>query len=205
MRTEGLLKQSQQLAGELQTRQIELQRTNQELAEKARQLAASTSLDSLKAAADAAGIKTDERSGLTGNDSIGPLVSDINRRAVYDLKQGEVTREPIKVENGDSYVVAGLVNRKDADMGEQFQKERKSIEERLLDTKRNTLFSAYMAQSQQRLKQEGEIRVFEDRIDSALSSGTSAPGASPQQGVPSTPGRTAPRRRPQGTRTAQGQ
>lgn len=39
MRTEGLLKQSQQLAGELQTRQTELQRTNQELAEKARQLA----------------------------------------------------------------------------------------------------------------------------------------------------------------------
>src|SRR5205814_7826007 len=39
MRTEGLLKQSQELAGELQTRQIELQRTNEELAEKARQLA----------------------------------------------------------------------------------------------------------------------------------------------------------------------
>ena len=39
MRTEGLLKQSQQLAGELQTRQTELQRTNEELAEKARQLA----------------------------------------------------------------------------------------------------------------------------------------------------------------------
>ena len=39
MRTEGLLKQSQELAGELQTRQTELQRTNEELAEKARQLA----------------------------------------------------------------------------------------------------------------------------------------------------------------------
>ncbi len=39
MRTERLLKQSQELAGELQTRQTELQQTNQELAEKARQLA----------------------------------------------------------------------------------------------------------------------------------------------------------------------
>jgi CheY-like chemotaxis protein/HAMP domain-containing protein len=39
MRTEGLLRQSQELASELQTRQIELQRTNEELAEKARQLA----------------------------------------------------------------------------------------------------------------------------------------------------------------------
>jgi CheY-like chemotaxis protein/signal transduction histidine kinase len=39
MRTEGLLKQSQQLTTELQTRQIELQRTNEELASKAKQLA----------------------------------------------------------------------------------------------------------------------------------------------------------------------
>jgi len=39
MRTEGLLKQSQELASQLQTRQTELQRTNLELAEKARLLA----------------------------------------------------------------------------------------------------------------------------------------------------------------------
>ena len=36
MRTEGLLKQSQQLAGELQSQQKELQQTNEELAQKAR-------------------------------------------------------------------------------------------------------------------------------------------------------------------------
>jgi len=39
MRTEGLLKQSQQLAGELQTQQKELQQTNEELATKAKLLA----------------------------------------------------------------------------------------------------------------------------------------------------------------------
>jgi CheY-like chemotaxis protein/HAMP domain-containing protein len=39
MRTESLLRQSQELTAELQTRQTELQQTNQELAEKARQLA----------------------------------------------------------------------------------------------------------------------------------------------------------------------
>ena len=40
MRTEGLLKQSQELAAELQTQQKELQQTNDELAQKARLLAA---------------------------------------------------------------------------------------------------------------------------------------------------------------------
>ncbi len=39
MRTEGLLKQSQQLAGELQSQQVELQQTNEELANKAKLLA----------------------------------------------------------------------------------------------------------------------------------------------------------------------
>ena len=39
MQTEGLLKQSQQLAAELQTQQIELQQTNEQLAQKAKQLA----------------------------------------------------------------------------------------------------------------------------------------------------------------------
>ena len=39
MRTEGLLKQSQELAGELQAQQVELQQTNEEMATKARLLA----------------------------------------------------------------------------------------------------------------------------------------------------------------------
>src|SRR5450755_4498262 len=39
MQTEGLLKQSQQLAGELQTQQRELQQTNEQLEQKAQQLA----------------------------------------------------------------------------------------------------------------------------------------------------------------------
>src|SRR5262249_28460017 len=39
MKTEGLLKQSQQLAGELQTQQKELQEKNEQLAQKAQQLA----------------------------------------------------------------------------------------------------------------------------------------------------------------------
>jgi HAMP domain-containing protein/signal transduction histidine kinase/DNA-binding response OmpR family regulator len=39
MQTEGLLKQSQQLAAELQTRQLELQQTNEQLEQKAQQLA----------------------------------------------------------------------------------------------------------------------------------------------------------------------
>ena len=48
MQTEGLLKQSQQLAGELQTQQSELQQTNEQLEQKAQQLAERTSRSSAR-------------------------------------------------------------------------------------------------------------------------------------------------------------
>ena len=48
MQTEGLLKQSQQLAGELQTQQTELQQTNEQLEQKAQQLAERTSKSSAR-------------------------------------------------------------------------------------------------------------------------------------------------------------
>jgi hypothetical protein len=48
MQTEGLLKQSQQLAGELQAQQKELQQTNEQLEQKAQQLPSATSKSSAR-------------------------------------------------------------------------------------------------------------------------------------------------------------
>jgi len=42
-------------------------------------------------------------------------------------------------------------------MGEPFQKERASIEQRLLDEKRNTFFSTYLAMTQKQMTDEGKI------------------------------------------------
>lgn len=174
-------------------------------AEAARQIGQAQSSDALKRAADAMGIRTEERAGLTGNDSIGPLVSEANRLRVYKLNPGEVTREPVQIEGGDSFVVAAMIARKDADMGEPFQKERKAIEDRLLDEKRNAFFQSYVAETQKRLKDEGELEIYQDVIDDAMESemplgGQSSPNA------PFTPGRpTAPPRRPPTGATPLGQ
>ncbi|HYP25297.1 MAG TPA: SurA N-terminal domain-containing protein [Blastocatellia bacterium] len=162
--------------------------------EQARQLAKAQSPDALKSAADSMGLKTEERASLTGIDTIGVLVSEPSRERIYKLNPGQVTSEPIKADTSDIYVVASLVSRKDPDMGEQFQKERKPLEERLLEGKRGNFFSTYIASRQKALKDENEIKVYEDVIDSAIASTPTVPG----QTRPTTPARTTPRRTPQG-------
>ena len=160
-------------------------------AERARQLASSSSPEALSSLAALMGLKPEERSGWTpGNDAqLGPLTSEADLARIQKLNKGEITREPIKVSGGDSYLVAAVVNRSDPDMGEAFQKEKKSIYERLLDTERNTIYMSYMAAVQKRLKDEGEIEIYNDVLASEFGS-TPPPGGLPMPGggrMPITP------------------
>lgn len=168
--------------------------------QRAKQVAQAQSLDELKKVADSLGLKADERAGINETESIGPLIREINRASIYKLKVGEITREPIKAD--DTYVVAGLVNRKDADMGDPFKKERSSIEQRLLDEKRNTFFSTYLSMTQKELTASGKIKIYEDAVAAAIeSSGTPA---QPGQPAMPTPNGSSPRRTRQGPRTTPG-
>jgi peptidyl-prolyl cis-trans isomerase D len=137
--------------------------------DRAKELAKTQNIDELKKMTASMGLKLDERIGLTGSDSIGPLVTETSRAIVYKLKVGEVTKEPIKGDN-DVYVIAAIENRKEADMGSPFQKERKSIEQRLLDDKRNSFFSTYLAMTQKQLKDEGKIKIYDDAVAAAVQS-----------------------------------
>jgi peptidyl-prolyl cis-trans isomerase D len=168
---------------------------------RAAEFAKITNTDELKKAAAAAGLKVDERAGLTGNDSIGPLISEADRAPLYKLNLGEVTKEPIKTDS-DVYVVAALLGRKDADMGEAFQKERKSIEQRLLDEKRTRFFSTYLSMTQKQLTDEGKIKVYSNEIDAAVQAIAGRPASGGAPGAPGAPGPSRPRQRrtPQGVR-----
>jgi len=157
----------------------------------AKQVAQANTADELKKIAGSIGAKADERAGLSASDSIGPLTSDADRAPVYKLKLGEVTHEPIKTENGENYVVAAMVARKDADMGEAFQKERKSIEQRLLDDKRNIYFQTYLAETERRMKDSGKIKIYDDTIQDVLETGGGPAGA-----PAGAPGRPRTRRGP---------
>ncbi|MFY9557001.1 MAG: SurA N-terminal domain-containing protein [Blastocatellia bacterium] len=170
-------------------------------AQRANELAKATTIDELKKMTDSMSLKLDERSGLTGSDSIGPLVTEANKEIVQKLKVGEVTKTPIKTDSS-VYVVAAVSSRKEADMGEPFQKERKSIEQRLLDDKRNTFFSTYLALTQKQLNDAGKIKIYNDAVAAAVDLG----GPLPEPGQPSMPTPTgrAPRRTPQGAQGGPG-
>jgi peptidyl-prolyl cis-trans isomerase D len=161
--------------------------------DRARQIGQAKSPDEMKKIADSLGIKTEERAGIGEADSIATLTTDESRAPIYKLNVGQVTSEPLKSDN-DHYVTAAVVGRKDADMGEAFQKEKKSIEQRLLDEKRNIYFTTYLAELQQKLKTEGHIKIYQDRIDSAMEALATQPGAS-QPEIPGMPQRQ--RRAPQ--------
>jgi peptidyl-prolyl cis-trans isomerase D len=172
-------------------------------AEQARKIAQAANPDAMKAAADAAGIKVDERAGITASDSIGVLVGEGSREPVYKLKAGEVLRNPIKAPDSDTYVVVSVVERKDADMGEAFTKAKRGIEDKLLQERRDNLFTAHLETSQKQLKDQGKITIYDKVIDTlvAASPTTGAPGApgggQNPMGMPP-PSRTGPRRTPQG-------
>jgi len=173
-----------------------MEKAKEMAAEKAKELARAKTPDELKSMADAMGIKPDDKAGVTGNDPIGPLTTDAGRAPVYKLAPGQVTAEPIKVENSDEWVVVALTSRKDADMGAQFEKDKKGIQDSLLQTKKDMLFSTFLETTEKRLKDEGKIKVYDKVIASALNSGESAapktPGGFPA-GLPGG-GRPRPRR-----------
>ncbi len=172
-------------------------------AERARQIAQAKTPDEMQKLAESLGVKVEERAGISATDSIASLTTEESREPVYKLGNGQVTSSPLKAEGSDNYVVVGIISRTDADMGEAFQKEKKSIEQRLLDEKRNSYYSTYMSQLQKQLKDEGKIKIYQDRIDTAMEAAASQPGVEPQ--VPGMPaggaGRSGPRRVPQGSRT----
>ena len=164
--------------------------------ERAKEIAKARTPDELKQLGTSMGLKVDERTAVSGTDSIGPLVTDATRAPLYKLNPGEITKEPIKADS-NVYVVAALIGRKDADMGEPFQKERKSIEQRLLDEKRNVYFSTYLALTEKQLKDAGKIKVYDEAVAAAVQSPGGAPTAASQPQLPASGGR-APRRRPSG-------
>jgi len=155
---------------------------SKELADqRAAQIAKANSPDELKKIADSLGVRVEERAGLPATDSFGPLVSDTDRAPVYKLNPGEVTHQPITSETGDNRVVVALVARKDADMGDAFKKERRAIEQRLLDARREIYFQTYLSETERIMKQSGKIKVYDEVISNMIESGAPSPSGMPQR------------------------
>ena len=136
-------------------------RAQSQLEQAARELANNNgSADALKAAAEKLGleVKTADSYKL-GSPLEGAGTSASADDVIYNLKEGEVSKTPVKL--GDSWVVVASTKRTDADLAE-FAKQRDQLTQSLLTTRRNDVFEDYVTAMRARLEREGKVKIYED-------------------------------------------
>jgi len=81
--------------------------------------------------------------------------------AINGLKEGEVTKTPLKV--GDNWYVVGVNKREDAKQ-EDFAKQRDSLMQSMLAEKRGEVFQDYLASTRQKMEAAKDITIYQDVI-----------------------------------------
>jgi peptidyl-prolyl cis-trans isomerase D len=139
------------------------ERAESQLEETARNLAGTvTGAGDLKAAAEKLGLEARTQTGYATTLPLGELdLNDAAQEAIYNLKEGEVTKTPVKV--GNDWVIIGATKRKEADLGE-FAKQRDSLLEAALNERRSQVFEDYVLAAQARMEAAGQININEDAL-----------------------------------------
>ena len=149
---------------------IKQQRAKEQLEQKAKDLLASlNSPDAVKAAGEKEGYDAGFEEGFKLNSALGkagtsPAIDDL----IYSLKEGEVSKTPLKV--GDNWVIVGIVKRIEPDFAAFNGGEQERLKQQLLSSRESQVFEDYIARTQQKMKQDGKIKIYEDvleRIDEA--------------------------------------
>lgn len=140
---------------------LKQQRAKEQLEQKAKELAGSVnSAADLKAAAEKAGFEAATEEGYKLGSALGKAgTSPVLDEAVYALKSGEVTKGTLKI--GDNYVVLGVKTRQEVDLAE-YAKQREQLTQTMLSGKQNQVYEDYISAVQQRMKQDGTIKIYPD-------------------------------------------
>ena len=140
---------------------VKLDQAKSKLEQTAKDLAAEVnSADGLKAAAEKLGLKSADAKdfrigsplGEGGQAFTGAEVDE----AILNLKNGEITKTPIKV--NDNFIVIGAAKRNEINMDE-FAKQRTQQFDQMLEQKKNQVFGDYLAELRRRFETEGRIKV----------------------------------------------
>ena len=140
---------------------IKEQRAKEQLEQKAKDLAASASTpDALKAAGEKEGFDAGREDGFKLGSSLGKAgLSKALDDLVFSMKEGEISKTPLKVE--DKWVVVGLGKRFDVDMN-GFAAQRDTLRQSIMSERQDQVFEDYIAGVQQRMKQQGKIKIYDD-------------------------------------------
>jgi peptidyl-prolyl cis-trans isomerase D len=155
------------------TESVKLDKARAQVEEIAKQIASgATATSGLSAAAQSKGLKAqDQKAFILGSPlGQGPTASTSEEleNAVYALKEGEVTKTPLKV--GDNWYIVGVNKREDASMDE-FAKQRDQLIQQMEQQKRGQVYSDYIAATRQKMEQNKEIVIYNEvleRIDAEI-------------------------------------
>lgn len=144
---------------------VKEQRAKEQLEQKAKEIAASlNSAADLKAAAENAGFEVETEESYKLGSALGKAgTSPALDQALYALKAGEVTKSPVKI--GDTFVVFGVTKREEADLAE-FATQRDQLTQSKLSARQNQVYEDYISAVQQRMKQDGKIKIYSDVLTS---------------------------------------
>jgi len=163
---------------------LKLERAKEQLEAKAKEIAAAlNSPADVKTVGEKNGLEVSTQEGFNlgtalGNAGTSPALDE----AIYALKSGGVTKAPVKV--GDAWVVLGVTNRKEADLAE-FSTKRDQLTQQTLSARQNQVFEDYIGAVQQRLKQDGKIKVYQEVLAAMeAAEPAAAPAPRPQFPIP---------------------
>ena len=139
---------------------IKQQRAKEQLEQKAKELAAGLSgADGIKAAGEKEGYDAGTQESFKLGSSLGKAgTSAALDDLIYGLKPGEFSKTPIKVE--DNWVVVGVTKRYDAELG-GLAAQRDTLKQSMMSERQDQMFDDYVAGVQQRMRQDGKIKIYE--------------------------------------------
>lgn len=147
----------------------------------ANQLATAANAGALAGAASGQSLKALESKAFTIGSPLGEgpsaTTNEDLENAIYALKEGEVTKTPVKI--GENYYIVGVTKREEASMDE-FAKQRTTLMEQKLSTKRNEVFSDYLASTKQEMEAAGQITIYNDVVAKIDANDVATPSTLPQ-------------------------
>jgi peptidyl-prolyl cis-trans isomerase D len=117
-------------------------------------------------AAKALGLDPKTSDSFARNGSIAGAASGKQLAAAFQMKSGDVGA-PLSL--GTNWFVYRVAEKQEANQAD-FEKQKKDLTEQVLQSKRNVAFEAFRTALEARLKQEGKLTVFPDKLKSFGSS-----------------------------------
>jgi peptidyl-prolyl cis-trans isomerase D len=116
--------------------------------------------EKFEAAAKALGLEAKTSDLISRNDSIAGAVSGKQLGAAFQLKAGDVGA-PVNL--GANWIVYRVESKEEPNPSD-FEKQKKSLAEQLLQTKRSVAYEAFKTALDTRLKQEGKVKLMTNKM-----------------------------------------